>query len=167
MEEIIKNLWVGGNEDYSRVKNHKGWSWLRCCKEAGPDCHREVVGYDTPGAPQGKEYLAARRGNLMALNCLDVDDPTLIPDEMIDIGLRFLKERYDKGDRVLCACNSGHHRGPTMMLMFLRAIHEMNEGFIAAERKYRTLYPKYDPKTGMRAHARTRWKSLPQFVGKV
>lgn len=161
--EVIDRLYVGGNEEYSSVKGHKGWSWLRVCKEAGPDCHREVVGYETRGAPPGKDYLAARRGKLMALNCLDVDDPAYIPDEMIDEGLRFLKERYDAGDKVLSACNSGHHRGPTMMLMFLRAIGEMPDSFVASEKKYRTLYPKYDPKVGMRSHARERWKSLPYF----
>lgn len=163
MHEVIPRLYVGDNDEYSRVKGHKGWSWLRVCKEDGPDCHRQVVGYTTLGAPQGKEYLAARRGNLMALNAIDVDDPSLIPDEMIDAGLRFMKERYDAGDKVLSACNSGHHRGPSMMLMFFRAIGELPQGFLRAEHIFRTLYPKYDPKDGMRFKARERWRTLPDF----
>jgi len=36
----------------------------------------------------------------------------------------------------------------------------MPEGFIRAEKKFRTLYPPYDPGVGMRAHARTRWDEL-------
>jgi hypothetical protein len=50
-----------------------------------------------------------------------------------------------------------------MMLMFLRTIGEMPEGFVAAERKFRALYPPYDPGVGMRAHAHERWKELQGF----
>jgi hypothetical protein len=99
----------------------------------------------------------------MALNLIDVDDPAMIPAEVVDAGLRFMKERYDAGDKVFSHCIAGHTRGPTMMLMFLRAIGEMPDSFLGAERKFRTLYPDYDPSVGMRQHARNRWKSLPHF----
>jgi predicted protein tyrosine phosphatase len=101
----------------------------------------------------------------MALNLIDTDDPDMIPDEVVDAGLRFLKERYDAGDTVLSHCVAGHSRGPTMMLMFLRAIGEMPASFLGSERKFRALYSDYDPNKGMRAYARERWARLPKFKG--
>jgi hypothetical protein len=53
-----------------------------------------------------------------------------------------------------------------MMLAFLRTIGEMPEGFVSAEKKFRTLYKKYDPGTGFRAHVRERWKALEHFFDK-
>lgn len=160
--EVIDRLYVGDDVLYEKLAGKPGWSFLRPIK-FGPGGHKELLGYTTNGAPKGPNYLQVRRGNLLALNILDTDDPDMIPDEAIDLGLKFLKERYDAGDKVLSACNAGHTRGPTMMLMFLRAIGEMPDSFVASERKFRTLYPPYDPGVGMRAHARARWKSLPEF----
>lgn len=161
MEQIIKGIWLGDDDDVPEGRR-RHYARLACCKY-GPDGHKDMLGYETPGAPQGKEYLSAREGDWMALNLLDLDDPTLIPDEVIDTGLRFIKEMYDKGKNILIHCNRGHSRGPTMTLMFLRTIGEMPETFLVAEKKFRTLYRKYDPGVGMRSHARERWRTLPNF----
>jgi hypothetical protein len=99
----------------------------------------------------------------MALNLIDIEDPEMIPTEVIDAGLRFMKERYDAGDKVFSHCIAGHSRGPTMMLMFLRTIGEMGDSFLGAERKFHSLYQDYDPGKGLRQHARSRWKELKNF----
>jgi hypothetical protein len=160
MVEIIKRLYVGDDADYERLKTHEGWSFLRVCKE-GAGGHRQTLVYHTLGAPKDSpNYLWIRKGHLMALNVLDLDDPKMIPELPITKGLEFLKERFDAGDKILSACNAGHSRGPTVMLLFLRAIGEMPESFPRAVRKFKTLYPAYDPGIGMRTFAREHWQQL-------
>ena len=167
MEEVHPRLFVGDDKDYERVKDNSGWSFLRCCKE-GPGGHRYVLKYHSLGAPKDAHYLWVRKGNLEALNLLDLEDPDFIPKQVIDEGLKFIKERMDAGDKVLVACNAGHSRGPTMALMYLREIGEYPERFRTAESKYRAFYPKYDPNSGMRAFARSHWQQLKDnFYGSV
>lgn len=166
LHEIIPRLFVGDKEGVPLAEK-RGYSILAACKDGSEDCHRAVLGYTTLGAPKDKDYYFVQSDkDHMALNLIDVDDPDMIPAKAVDAGLHFMKERYDEGKTVFSHCIAGHTRGPTMMLMFLRAIGEMPEGFILAEKKFRTLYPAYDPGVGMRSHARERWKSLPQFFGK-
>jgi hypothetical protein len=163
LDEIIPRLYVG-DEEAVPVAEKRGFSILAACKDGSPDCHRAVLGYTTLGAPKDENYYFYRTDlKHMALNLIDVEDPDMIPHEATGAGLRFMKERYDAGDHVLVHCIAGHTRGPTMMLMFLRAIGEMSDSFLGSERKLRALYPDYDPGKGMRMHARARWQSLPTF----
>jgi hypothetical protein len=163
LTEIIPRLYVG-DEEAVPVAEQRGYSILAACKDGSPDCHRAVLGYTSLGAPKDEDYYFIRSDKRhMALNLIDVDDPEMIPRKAVDAGLRFMKEQYDAGHKVLSHCIAGHSRGPTMMLMFLRAIGEMPQGFVAAEKKFRALYPPYDPGVGMRAHAHERWRELPDF----
>jgi hypothetical protein len=163
LEEIIKNLYVGDEEGLPEA-TRRGYSILAACKDGSPDCHRAVLGYTTLGAPKDANYYFYRSDEKhLALNLIDAEDPDFIPDEVIDAGLHFIKERYDAGDKVFVHCIAGHSRSTTIMLMFLRAIGEMGDSFLGAERKFRALYSEYDPGVGMRAHARSRWKELPNF----
>ena len=163
LEEIIPRLWVG-DEEAVPIAEKRGYSILAACKDGSPDCHRAVLGYTTLGAPKDANYYFYRSDTKhMALNLIDVDDSEMIPNEVIDAGLKFMKERYDAGDTVFSHCIAGHSRGPTMMLMFLRAIGEMGNSFLGAEHKFRALYSEYDPGNGMRQHARERWARLPKF----
>lgn len=161
MEEIYSRIYVGGDEDYLKVKGKEGWSWLRCAKY-GPDGHRELLGYTSRRAPAGPNYLFFRKNDhLMALNLLDLSDPNMIQfDGCIKVGLDFIRERLEAGDKVLIACNSGHSRGPTTGLMFLRSIGDLPYHFVKSENIYKTLYPKYDPGQGMRQIARAHWTEL-------
>lgn len=161
MEQIIKGLYLGSDDDVPKAKQ-RGYSILACCKD-GPNGHRAMLGYTSLGAPKDKNYYFAQRGDWMALNLIDVDDPEFIPDEAIDAGLKFLKRECDVGKKVFVHCNAGKSRSPSVVLMFLRAIGEMPHGFVQSEKIFRTLYPNYDPGVGMRAHARVRWDSLPNF----
>ena len=164
MEEIIRGLYVGSDKDVDKAKS-RGYARLCACKD-GPDSHRSMLNYSTLSAPKGKNYLVVRDGDVMALNLIDVDDPTMIPNEAIDDGLKFIKEMQDKGRILLVHCNAGHSRSASLVLMYLRAIGEMPESFIAAEKKFRCIYPPYDPGVGMRSHARERWRALPEFFTK-
>jgi hypothetical protein len=163
LEEIISRLYVGDEEAVPEA-TRRGYSILAACKDGSPDCHRAVLGYTTLGAPKDENYYFYRSdAKHMALNLIDVDNPDYIPDEAIDAGLQFMKERYDAGDKVFSHCIAGHTRGPLMMLAFLRTIGEMPSGFLASERKFRALYPEYDPGRGMRVHVRARWDALKHF----
>jgi hypothetical protein len=163
MEEIYKNVFVGGDVDYLKVVHRKGWSCLRCCK-FGPGGHKDILKYTTNAAPKGPNYLWATQGdNHMALNLLDLDDPNMIPFDAIKHGLDFVKKRLEAGDKVLIACNSGHSRGPTTGLMFLRAIGDLPYHFVKAEHIYKTLYPEYSPGMGMRQTARSHWTDLDRL----
>jgi hypothetical protein len=159
VEQVLPRLYIGNDNAYERVAKHSGWSWLRCCKD-GPGGHRDILGYRTLGAPKDKNYLWVRRGKLLALNLLDLDDPGFIADDMIQTGMDFIHERLQAGDKVLASCNQGHSRSPATVLMYLRTIGEMPQSFIQSERKFRTLYPPYDPSDGIRQFARSHWGQL-------
>lgn len=163
MEKIIDRLYVG-NRLSVEPADKKGYSILAACKDGSEDCHRAVLGYETLGAPKDKDYYFVRKDkDHLALNLIDVPDVNLIPKEVIDAGLRFMRERYDAGKTVLVHCVAGHSRSPVMMLMFLRTIGEMPSGFLTSERKFRTLYHEYDPGEGMRKYAKKNWGDLENF----
>jgi hypothetical protein len=158
--EIYNKVFIGNDETYEKYKDRAGWSFLRCCKY-GPGGHQDILKYTTLGAPEGKnKYWAMRGNNLMALNLLDLDDPYFVPWDAIKKGLNFVEERRQLGDNVLIACNAGHSRGPTTGLMYLRGIGDMPWHFAKAEHIYRTIYPEYDPGTGIRQFAKMHWTDL-------
>ncbi len=84
----------------------------------------------------------------------------MIPFECITYALNYIKKQLDAGFHTLVACNSGHSRGPSTGLAFLRSIGEMPHNFHMSERIYRTIYNKYDPGQGMRQKLRTHWSEL-------
>lgn len=162
MHEIYDNVYVGDDNDYEKIKNEKDWRSVRMCKY-GPGGHKETLGYSTPGAPKGKNYLSVEVPNRIAINIIDMDDPNMIPWECITTALNYAKKELDAGYKILIACNSGHSRGPTTGLMFLRAIGDMPHNFVTSEKIYRTLYRKYDPGMGMRQVARSHWGELDRM----
>ena len=164
MQHIIDGLYLGGDESVAKAKE-LGMARLCCCKD-GIDSHRSMLGYTSLAAPKDKQYLVARDGNVMALNLIDVDDPTMIPDEAIDAGLRFIKEMQEKGIKILIHCNAGHSRSPSVVMAYLRAADGMPDSFVAAKKRFKAIYRRYDPSVGIDAHIRERWKSLPEFFNK-
>jgi len=159
LDEIIPRLFEGNDEAYERVKGRSGWSWLRAAKY-GPGGHAQTLGYHTLSAPSGPNYLWVRKGNLLALNILDLDDPEMIPEELIFKGLDFIHERMDAGDKVLVACNSGHSRSASLVLMYLRTIGEMPYPVHKAMNLFKKFYPPYNPAAGMKYHTFHLWNQL-------
>lgn len=164
MEEIYKapngsRIYVGDDLDYEKVKDNSDFKSCRMCK-FGPGGHKETLGYTTQAAPKGKDYLSVVAKNRIAINIIDMQDPNMIPWKCITDALDYAKKQMDFGKNILFACNSGHSRGPTTGLMFLRSIGEMPHNFHMSERIYHTLYHKYDPGMGMRQVAREHWSEL-------
>jgi hypothetical protein len=162
MEEIYKNVWVGDDNDYLKVKDNSDWKSCRMCK-FGPGGHKETLGYETNAAPKGKNYLSVEVKNRIAINIIDMEDPNMIPFECIKLALDYAKRQLDDGFKVLIACNSGHSRGPSTGLAFLRSIGDMPHNFHMSERIYHTIYRKYDPGLGIRQQLRTHWSSLDRM----
>lgn len=151
-------LYVGDDTD-DQEASKKGYAILSACKD-GPWGHRAALRYTTMGAPKGDHYFHATRGKRMVLNLLDLEDPEFIKEDVIFPALKFINKHLKAGDKVLVHCNAGHSRGPTIGMMFLRTIRELPGGFLTSEKVFRALYPKYDPKAGMRTFAREHWQQL-------
>jgi hypothetical protein len=159
MEQIYDNVWVGDDTDYEKIESNKDWRSVRMCKY-GPGGHQQTLGYSSLAAPKGKNYLSVEAGNRIAINIIDMQDPNFIPFECIKLGLDYAKKQLEDGKKVLFACNSGHSRGPSTGLAFLRSIGDMPHNFHKSETIYRTLYRKYDPGMGMRQQLRSHWAEL-------
>jgi hypothetical protein len=152
-------LYVGSDKDDVEAQR-RGYAVLVIAKD-GPYGHRSMLGYHSLAAPKDKNYYFVERGNRMALNILDLDDPEWIPDEAINAGFDFLDRHLKAGDRVLVHCNAGHSRGPTMAMMYLRRVGELPHTFRGGYRVFHTLYSEFDPGVAMYKYARKRWDSLP------
>lgn len=158
MENIIDGLYVGSDADVPEAKR-RGYARLSATKD-GPDGHRAMLGYETLGAPKGKDYLFARKGDWMALNLIDVENPEWIPEKVLLVGIEFIREMISAGKKVLVHCNAGHSRGPTTALMYMRSVGEMPQPFNRAQKIFKTLYPPFSPGHGMQFHARNLWNRL-------
>src|SRR5580658_806468 len=164
--EVIDRLYVGDEEAVPQAEK-RGMSILAACKDGSSDCHRAVLGYEGRSAPKDQNYYFVQKDKThMALNLIDTEDAAFIPDTVVNAGLDFLREQYVAGKKVFSHCIAGHSRGPTMAMLFLRAIGELPHGFTTSEKVFRTLYPHYSPNTGMRQYARERWAGLPTFFSK-
>lgn len=158
MVKIIHNVFVGNQNDAPKAFK-EGFAVASMCKEC-PDGHRATLGYKTAGAPKGPDYYFVEQGKHFAANLIDADDPAFIPSEVINPALKFIREQYFKGEKVLIHCERGHSRGPTTCLMFLRTIGEMPYPFPIAEKIFKTLYRAYSPSNGIQTYARQHWKEL-------
>jgi len=152
MKEIYKNLWVGSENDVPKAKE-RGYAIVTAAKD-GAVSHRQLLGYTSMGAPKGPEYLVARRPKHLYLNLIDGDEPSYVPDAVIDAALSFITEKLDKGESVLVHCVEGLSRSPSIALMWL-----VKNGKLArdgAVRKFKQLYPDYDPAPGIKIYTKQR-----------
>lgn len=149
IRKILPNLYVGNDAGIEDHLNEKGWS---CCVAAKEPYHRRELGYETRGAnPSDPEYLWARRKDNLFMNLIDADDPNFIPVRLVREALDFITERLDAGDKVLVACNHGHSRSPSLILMWMQKYEMLPRNAESAIRKFRkNYYPEYQPKAGMR-----------------
>ena len=155
MENIIKGIYVGSDKDVAEAER-RGFARLACCKD-GPDSHRSMLGYTERSAPAGKNYLSVRKGDVMALNLIDVENPHLIPTEAIETGIKFITEMAKEGKTVLIHCNTGHSRSTVVTLLYLRSIGEFPQPINRAIRMFKTLYPPFSPGHGMECKLRELW----------
>jgi hypothetical protein len=151
-------LFVGNDADDTTAEE-KGYAILRACKD-GPYGHRSMLGYKSLGAPKGDDYYFVQKGDKMALNLIDADDPGFIPKPAIEAGLGFIDEQLRSGKKVLVHCNHGKSRGPTMALMYMRQVGQVSNRFGNAMKEFHSLYHEYDPNRGMLTYMKNHWDSL-------
>lgn len=160
MIEIYPNLFIGNEYDYeSKVRHEPGWCIVHACKEP---YHRQALGYTGRAAPQNHpEYLIARRGNRLVLNLVDAPDPAYIPKEIIDAALEFISTSLESGNRVLVHCNEGFSRSAGIGLLYLAKNTDRlpNTNFTEYEVAFRSIYPPYNPKSGMRGFIAANWQN--------
>jgi hypothetical protein len=159
MIEVYPNLFVGNEQDYEfKVSNQDGWSVVHACKEP---YHRQALGYSGRGAPKNHpEYLVAHRDNRLILNIVDADNPALFAPEMIDAALDFIEQALARGQRVLVHCNQGRSRSPAIVLLYMASRLDAlpTSSLEAAEQEFKTLYPNYAPKSGIRGYLLQHWE---------
>jgi hypothetical protein len=157
MKQVAPNVWVGSEADFKNLDMFgTEWPVLFCAKDPW---HRGFVGYTGRSAPDGPERLSARRGNQLAINLVDTDDPKYVTRAMIDTALAFLDEMLGAvklPNQVAIICNQGQSRSPTVAMLWLAPT--LPPVFSEAEAKFRTLYPEYAPKAGVREFARIHWR---------
>ena len=152
MKEVFKGLYVGNEDDVPKARE-RGYAIVSACKD-GKTSHRQLLGYETRSAPKNAEYLVARRKDHLYLNLIDGDDPAYVPEKLIDEALSFITEHLDKGQPVLVHCVEGLSRSPSIVLMWL-----VKNGKLPTEgavRKFKQLYPDYDPSPGIKIYTKQR-----------
>lgn len=159
MKEIYSRVYIGGDPDYLRIRSNPDWRTLRACKE-GEDGHRSLLGYTERAAPAGKDYLHVKKGRVLALNLIDADSDDYIPNAAIDTGLAFISENLNLGHKVLIACNRGESRAPSLGLLWLVLNGKLPANYNTAVRRFRMLYPDYDPGDGIRLAVKKRIQAL-------
>jgi predicted protein tyrosine phosphatase len=159
MIEVHSNLFIGDQKDYERVvAGEEGWAIVHACKEP---YHRRALGYRGRGAPKNHpEYLVARRGHRLILNIVDASNPDFFDKGMIYEALDFIDEALSQNQRVLIHCNQGESRGPAIGLLYMAARLKAlpTDSLEAAESAFRSLYPRYNPKKGIRGHLEQYWQ---------
>ncbi|HZM06195.1 MAG TPA: dual specificity protein phosphatase family protein [Candidatus Saccharimonadales bacterium] len=166
MIEVYPRLFIGTEFDYeSQTRSSAGWWVVHACKEP---YHRQLLGYAGRAAPKTHpEYLFARRERRLYLNIVDADDPNYIPKEIIDGALTFIEEGMRSGEKVLIHCNQGESRSPSIGLLYLAARTNgiSSVSLPAAETDFRRLYPRYNPKAGMRGFLLRHWNDYVPSSG--
>ncbi len=157
MKQIYKELYIGSQEDYENiVKYEEGWYVIHACKEP---YHRKALGYTGRAAPKDHpEYLIAHRDNRLILNLVDAPKPEFIPEEIITEALKAIHANIDNR-KVLVHCNQGMSRSATIGLLYMHAVHALDEDFLKAEEEYKEYYPWYEPGNGMRMFAMNNWNN--------
>jgi protein-tyrosine phosphatase len=158
MRELFKNLYIGTDDDVPEARK-RGFDIIHAEKN-GEYSHRSLLKYEGQSAPKGPEYLYAKRPHNLYLNLIDADDPSFVPDALINEALTFIKQSLDDGKSVLVHCNQGVSRSPTIVFLYLYSAGKLPQNHHQAIRAFRRLYPQYDPSTGLELYAKRRIKEL-------
>lgn len=155
MVEISSGVYCGNQEDsIYGWRNNLNWAFIYCAKYPW---HKKIVGYSGNGCPKDHpEYLYAIRGNSIALNLVDINNPDFFHIEPIKMAIAFAIQNSDR--RLLFCCNRGMSRSPSLAMLYLAIIDIIpNRTFEDAEEAFKKIYPYYNPKDGIRGHLKQNW----------
>jgi hypothetical protein len=134
---------------------------VHACKSP---CHQHAVGYRGKLFGNHPNYLSLRSGSDLYLNIIDPPLP-LFKDELFADYLRFAREAWDAGARLLVHCNQGESRAPSLALVFLaKHLGELpNESFAAARQAFAQRCSRYAPGRGIETYLTESWSRLDGF----
>jgi protein-tyrosine phosphatase len=158
LKEIYKNLYIGNEDDVPKARE-RGYAIISACKD-GKVSHRQLLGYTGMGAPKGDDYLVARRPGHLYLNLIDGDDPSYVPDKILDAALSFISESLDHNNPILVHCVEGKSRSASLGLLWLVKNGKLPANYNAAARQFQKLYPDYGPSDGIRLAVKKRIQAL-------
>ena len=157
MKEVYKNLFVGSQIDFeSNPKMFDDWCVVHDCKEP---YHRQALGYIGRSAPKDSPYylFLYDKKNHLILNMVDTDSSDFFRDEMINEAISYIIKGLTSGKRVLIHCNQGESRAPSLAIFALRKIGVYGGTFNESIILFRSIYPNYNPKSGIYNYLRTHW----------
>jgi len=136
----------------------QNWAVVHACKEP---FHRMALQYAGRGCPKDHpDYLwSERSGNRLALNMVDVPNPSFFDKRMIDKALDFIEKKLDEGLNVLVHCNEGFSRSPSICLLYL-----LKHGKIKGDTlddcitEFTKVYREYNPGIGIRGFLEKYWE---------
>lgn len=94
--------------------------------------------------------------NELALNMVDAQHPKYFSDEMVNAGLDFITERLAEGDPVLCHCNMGVSRSPSMAFLWMFEHGFLDDEFRYAVPQFKDIYPSWMPANGIWQYLKNR-----------
>lgn len=155
MKQIYTNLYIGGDEDYEKVKDKEDWFVVRAAKE-GSGGHRDTLQYKERAAPKDSNYYFVERPRKLILNLVDPPHESMVPPQVVDKALEFTRQHLEQKEKVLIACNQGFSRAPSLGLLMLYELGKLPTR--SAFSTFRKLYPPYAPSSGMKSFIRQRLK---------
>ncbi len=155
MIKVHRNLFIG-NGDSCKFYTTTNTAVIHACKHP---CHVNAVGYEGNLSQGHPYYLTYEKGKHLFLNMVDMErefHPKFTHPMMV-ASIRFIK-KHIVGDSVLIHCNQGLSRSPSIALVYLAIIKEINsQSFQQASQGFKEKYPDYLPGKGISAYLAKNW----------
>jgi predicted protein tyrosine phosphatase len=144
MEEIIRNLFIGGNLDSEYASGRPGWAVVHAEREA----HREYVERHRLDA---RDAVASPDGSELFLSFEDARCADRVNTRCILPALGFIHRHLSAGRKVLIHCVTGVSRAPAIVLLYLLRFTDVlpRTNIFDAIFSFSEIYPLYDPNDGL------------------
>lgn len=157
--KLDDHLFVGDQRECQWLGNERPFvAVVHACKHP---CHVKLLDYKGALPKEHPEYLVASRGSHLFLNQVDAPEARWFRMEPFTAALDFLDEWVPKGS-VLCHCNSGLSRAPSIAMLWLakRAKAFLGDSYPEAKAVFTRIMPGYSPGKGIEAFMAERWEEV-------
>ncbi len=147
MFEIVKNIYVGSEDDYlNYAAGQSDFSVIHAKGE--PYYSMGLLEIGNRQSPlKGYKYLYYQ-GSL-CLNYSMYDDSVFIVDEMFEECVKYIDRSLEQGQKVLVHCGEGICRSPSIVFYYLIRKHALGSTFDEASLNFFKLYPSFTPTSTM------------------
>lgn len=162
MIEVMKDIYVGDEQDFYNIQNQEDWAVLHCCKHP---FHVSFVGYRGNLNQDHPQYALARKDCEMALNLVDMNNFSEnylgFNKNMFEAAFEFLNEYRHQGYKILIHCNQGESRGPSLGLLYVSSLGNFNNSnFDISVEQFKQIYPTYNPKGNIYMTVQALWNDF-------